>query len=128
MKIHLLFFIIILVSSCGFFDQEDPTKKKAKALLKELTKSQKKLESIVEEYSDYNSIPDSTATPEEVKLHVLGDASDIMYDLWKKKFENYQKQEVYMNYDRQVMALERLQSDLDKIMELLEKGEQHSFK
>ncbi len=123
MKTHLLFFVIILISSCGFFDQEDPKKKKAKTLLKELTKSQQNLESIVEEYADYTGTPDSTATPEEVKLHVLGDASNIMYDLWKKKFENYQKQEVYMNYDRQVMALERLQDDLDRIMELLEKSE-----
>ena len=122
MKIHLLFFIIILTSSCGFFDQGDPAKKKAKALLEELVESQKKLETVVEKYSDYTGTPDSTATPEEVKLHVLGDASDIMYGLWKKKFKNYQKQEVYMNYDRQVMALERLQTDLDNIMDLLEKG------
>jgi len=113
-----------MISSCGFLDQEDPKKNKAKTLLKELTKSQKELEAIVEEYADYTGTPDSTATKEEVKLHVLGDASNVMYDLWKKKFENYQKQEVYMNYDRQVMALERLQSDLDGIMELLEKSEE----
>lgn len=122
MKIHFLFFIIIIFSSCGFFDQGDPAKKKAKALLEELIESQKELESVVEKYSDYTGVPDSTANTEELKLHVLGDASNVMYDIWKKKFENYKKREIYMNYDRQVIAIERLQSDLDGIMKLLEKG------
>lgn len=122
MKIHLLFSIIVLVSSCGFFDQSDPAKKKTKALLEEIVESQKKIEPVVEKYSNYTGVPDSTASPDEVKLNVLGDASNTMYDVWKKEFENYQKQEIYMNYDRQIMALEKLQSDLDHIMELLEKG------
>ena len=105
MKIHILFFVVVLFSGCNFFSNKETNKEKAEQLFNDITRLQMLLE------------PRITQLTQEGKI----DAEYSFYKNWKKDFEKFQNQQTYMNYDLQLKNLEDLELRLRGIKEWVEK-------
>jgi len=104
MKLQILVFGVLLLSSCTFFSKKDTNKDKAKELLSEITSQKNLLDDKIN--SIVSGLTKSDSDIAEIQESYLN---------WKNEFEKFNDKKVYMNYDLQLMKLEEMEIDLKKI-------------
>ena len=123
MKLHLLIFSLLFLSSCSFFSQKDPVKEKATALFEKITTQKNELKHRIEALAEHKAATNSDVPNIESEVISVGNTVNDVYKFWMTAYEKYKKQEVYMNYDLQVIRLEALEKTLNKINDMVEEGE-----
>jgi len=104
MKLHLLIFTVLIFTSCTFFSNKETNKDKAKQLFSEITAQQNQLDSQI------NSIVHATSNSDSEIFKL-----EASFLNWKTEFEKFKEKKVYMNYDLQLMQLEEMEINLEKI-------------
>lgn len=122
MKIHFFIFSFILFTGCGLFSQKDKNKEKAKELLLEITTRHSEIKPQLEQLiSLRNNLTQDSLSKEEIEILTIGNSVKGEYKNWKKDFDKFQQQAIYMNYDLQMMRLEKLEEKLNQLEQLIAK-------
>ena len=124
MKIQALFLLLILLSGCNFFSSNNKNKEKAISLFAKISQAQIDLDSRLKTLTNHKNINTTSDISENlIAFNSLQNSITDSFEKWQKDFEKFKNQRTYMNYDLQLINLEKLEEDFEKIQLLVQKAE-----